>query len=943
MKKNLFFCLILFIQLFLVGETKALDIGLGTPYPTSKSILANPSLLNANGNLSGKVYIKGNFTVNATITFETAKVTVAANKSVNITNGKKLSLIVVCEFSASTATMWNGFNVQNGSVLSCSGTTIQDAKTAITVTLGTINLSENRFINNYIGIETKCQNAFGRFDNNLFTWSALKSPRKGEKSYAGVQLGLGGIETIGTDGVNTFENHVLGITGAKVNLKVRHCRFVNISSLLDPESEIEGIGIFLHKSTVNIEGLGKDGKATFENCYRAGVYTTFSNTTIKYCRNTVQWSYGYRIEEASEVTVNENRFDVDDSEDRYPFASIYVTNKFVPNLKTNIEINEMVYNNSVGNFGTAIWLEGNFAASNALISYNIIKGKKFSDGIYVLGQKYAGSGTMTILGNTFEASDGLTVNDLPPHFTVYSTSGILLEDVKQKCIIQENVQTFLDKGAWGIGLWGVDNPDNLIKTNHTYCKTIDETYCGLHIQDTKGEFCENLVDYSENGVHIFQNCVGAKLKSTEFNTHKKGLYIKGKASMLGEQPRFHNMWLDPASYSQYAAFFDDCDYSKSLFFIEVPEAPTIPRLYPDPRLPAGNKWFKPKSGEVEACSKLLNQPELQCDYYNELDHLIGEGKAENKIAVNGWNLDRYLYEKIKLVESENPCTDFTDFIKVQENTNIGRLYTFKTKLKQANTIQQEERDALEKMDINRSKLSNDLGSLSQKMGETNDEVLLATYVLNQKEATTLFYLNDSLYNNLITAIHTRQQKLFEEAKLLLNEIPNDNTFVEYEKTVYDILLTSVTTQEGKITEAQNEQLRKIAALSYEEGGSATSSAQFLLPTKEGNLYRADNQRKCLSEEGIATKQTIHVPTVEAGIVVLNNPVQTELQLRIGNETADVLTLTNTQGKQMIHTRIDAISKSFVKLDISNLSNGVYFCTISQQGKRIATQKVIIQH
>jgi hypothetical protein len=46
---------------------------------------------------------------------------------------------------------------------------------------------------------------------------------------------------------------------------------------------------------------------------------------------------------------------------------------------------------------------------------------------------------------------------------------------------------------------------------------------------------------------------------------------------------------------------------------------------------------------------------------------------------------------------------------------------------------------------------------------------------------------------------------------------------------------------------------------------------------------------------------------------------------------------------MIHIRIDAISKSLVKLDIGNLSNGVYFCSIWQQGKRIATQKVIIQH
>ncbi len=228
--------------------------------------------------IDGIVNVTSNFAISNT------EVVLGPHAKINVYGGGVLK--INNSYLHGCCQLWQGILVGGNGTLQITGSTIEDADTAVTAIFNAVyKLDHTTFNKNYLDVDAWgsgfnqtaiVTNCTFDCDNGIapatFPYSGLRAPLFGYRSFTGVRatdlfptntLTIGGSAITG----NTFKNHDYGIAGSAVGLTASHNYFTGIDG-----------------NSINTYQIGPFAKGTaiaVENTGSTNYYTSLTNNTIE--------------------------------------------------------------------------------------------------------------------------------------------------------------------------------------------------------------------------------------------------------------------------------------------------------------------------------------------------------------------------------------------------------------------------------------------------------------------------------------------------------------------------------------------------------------------------------------------------------------------------------------------------------------------------------------
>jgi Secretion system C-terminal sorting domain len=795
--------------------------------------------------------------------------------------------------------MWAGINLNNGAKIVATNISIADAQKAISVPKsGSVLLNNVQFLNNNYGIVTK-SGGTGNYNISLnncrFSFEASQfksfytnqSPTPLEKSFVGLWVSDApvGISLIG---VNRFNNLKYGIISYNSNIQVENTNYQNITQV--PVGFGYNAPYPTGKAIYASGGTFIANNNTF-NMVHTGIETSNTSLTAE-SNNMASMVKGIRTYGNNPIKLNANTIGAS-------LEGIYFTS-YSP-LPKIISDNIITIAGDVNGFG--------------------IKGA---------GSSSFGQGTAKVFGNQVTMNNGTVGIDL-------ISLGGLTADNNYVNLTNENNKI-------GIQIQGGEG--NEIKCNNTTSANGDKNFIGI-----KGTHCSKTSFTCNNTLNTyvglqFEGMLAGKLKPTiAGNTMKNngvGLRL-GADATVSTQEHQGNKW--EGSFSEIGAE-NGGDPSSSQFIVDAAENP----LY----LPSSfnpTNWFDNVNTPATSFQCLISTCPI-----NQVNSPTSEGfiksTSKGELAgtdykkINNWIAQRRLLSSIQTEGNPYPNDiDVNTFINNTTTNGLGANIAVQTGIRQAFNISAADQLLLQYYENSIKDLLNNLSKVEAK---------LSTKGISLSDSLTWVNERNTLRSNLLTQNTNKTTKIDNLTISRLTSvnglITQNNGLVAFEqweqneKKVLGIFFSTIGVGNWSLNASQQSELSAIAALCPLSDGEAVFSARALLSLFEETPVFWNDAVYCQKKSGGRSQEEINIESKQH-LRLYPNPVNESLTIDYDDFpdfAEQKLLITNLYGQVVKDVALKGKRGNAI-INVSGLSEGVYYYYVPASGKSLFSGKLIIVH
>ena len=862
------------------------------------------------------ITLSNNLLIDVDFTFDNCIFIAAPGTKITIPEGVKATFNK-CQFY-SCDVMWQGIevlspikNLNGGEIIMTNCPRVEDAHNAIKLNDRTsATITNNVFSKNYVGVYGQNARLYSFLAaDNKHIGAALKLPFKGQiilpvkKSYVAYWFIESGIE----DKLGTFapihigasskilprefiENSNLGIFAENTPLQIDNVSFKNIqgSSFYNPF----GIAIFSKaiepNTLLTVRGLGKN-ITLFDNCV-AGVYAI----------NTRLYVYNTKMENVSTGVRGENTPGfIQNNYINCSSGGIGISNTSYQHILEN----EIHCTNPTSYDSYGIWLEksGSIKSSATIVEQNTIDMTNTTYGI-----RLSDANNIQLLNNR----DIFMQNARPNGFT----DGI-------------NIINSMDCYIRGNNIVGGTPTNN---TPNPLAKT--ETV-GIFMQNSSANtYCCNSLDKIYTGVEVRNvNDVTGDFLTTSFGNHHYGLWLRKRSlatnPIIGGQDFSGNTWNGKTVVGARNEHNSISQINNNQFLIET-QVGLQPLSHPVIETPnaIGSEWFKTDNKGVSfICNNGPNGCFAQKPSGNitDVDRLLLDANSNNELSdLTRWQLTRNLYAKLEanpfLINKEEALAIFYEQTK---NTAIANFVGIAEGIDYAKTYQISAGNSIEKELIKKEKA---LINVNEKLQVAEyDAALVKAQQDLYVEITTLF---KALALEQVQAEKEKTEMLYELQKRnesIKSELVYENNLQQVNKVILEQLLSPEKTlsKDGIFI------LENVAYQCDMEGGEAVQTARAMLSWLNINKYSFGRENEC-KPGGVISKQQ---KNNNGEVKIYPNPTDGNMVFDCGNLSNTQLSIYDVNGKVVL---LQNITDKLTPINISYLSNGIYYCRVLGEEKAI---------
>ena len=858
--------------------------------------------------------------------------------------------------------MWESIEVEEDAKLIVSSSLIQDGKTAIHATHGSIlDIYSSTFRDNYIGIKFEDDfinlpppyiqlNKF--YNNNFLGTGSLKRPYSGiKRPYTGMELiNTGSVNFITTPYTeNHFSNMINGIIATNSSFGVTHARFYDIKESDVGNFPINGNGIYLKGDEFSIADIssndgGVNGDPSFLNC-DTGIKVIEGNALIT-GQKMIKVKTGIDISDVNNDEVVDivgcwiepidygiKLFNIN-----APFFDRYWNNYIFMNLigtdgvrgtaiRGGFVNKPEIMQNTIelweGKHG--IWFDfinqGNIWENTILYPHNPDLNY---DEFY--GIRIGGGGTSIkcnfIDGNANLSFDG--VGDINENLSDYNSSkGIYINNsnAEVKC-------NYLRNNKIGIQVWGVSMPSYFRGNDHSH------DYISLLL----GNYDETTMPITTDG----NAWIGAQ-GSTTLHNGNRWLTNNSSNDMPGNDI-FGAVHFGTDDIIEESIFKvnSDINLGGDLEYMPAFDTPNSNMV----------SWFEDEINTAfecvigpanSDCYSGIGDPTLMFSSPNDSEIKIAQGQD---LAVDGtfekainWTMGRHLFKKLRTNDDMiNADIDMQSFVNTEENSSIGQFYDIEKGIRDAYDF---DNDIIPQIKSYRDQIFAYHQAIYELDSLFYDSITPSEYQLIVAQKTDLLnsiYPIFVLNKNLLDQHSVERKSKIDLLKLENSNIIVSHIFEENEQLINDIYLRYFTPGAANITNEILNKIKTVASQCPLSGGNAVFRARGLLIPYDDKDY--DDVALCQKSDSRRVGGTVS----EARLTVYPNPAYDMIVVEIPENLILVeeltLNLVNTLG-QIVRTEKISNSSFRVEMNIKGLPSGLYSCTLMKNDKPFIYKKVMV--
>ncbi|MBV6443747.1 MAG: hypothetical protein EPGJADBJ_05533 [Saprospiraceae bacterium] len=826
--------------------------------------------------------------------------------------------------------MWRGITVEPFGRLSFIDNRIADAQFAIKaipngpaglVKPTSIFVQRNRFERNHVGVlieqgPPSGQLAHMPFLGNQFYSTGVSNSIlpscdgivnwDGQYGYAGV-VALNQQFTVGIN--NKFDKLRNGVIAENCDLEVQKSTFLNIiiigaSGPTPSYASSEGIGVLANGGAMTVGGC------EFNKMYHA-MYAT--DNPVEVIQNEVEagtmlethGSWSMKVEENNPVKFTDFGITAQDISPVVDggFNGYTVGNNYFYSSNTFFDLNDRWAIEFTNEFSTD--------PPNAVISDNYIE----------INDQIGGIQVSNINGWQMHYNDVRFLAN--PSGQDITASGIVLDNSSYNYLYDNRIGDALYNGT-SPGL--TTGFDIKMSGNNTYC-------CNISDGPAKAfQFSGSCfgTDFRHNWMEVNNQsliCTDATELSVQADKGNHFDFTAGPAAHGGTDVQVQN--------SQFIVFDENMDD-------EVNDVPYSPTSF-SPQF-----WFDRTLVDAGDCANDNNC--MPPDHYESPERNIdskdietANGIYENTIRGHMlyWEARRNLYSKLQRypeLQGENTAVDA--FFAAAATDAIGQHDAADEAVRSVYELPQSLINQLQSvqtvLSANHSVVNVKLSELSQV---STWEDSLAIYGLADS-IRLLFTADLQVYLDLMTEVRQLRRANALLALTDINALPASNVLESNRKTVYQIYLTVLAQGVRQLTTSQFDAISDIANQCPLEGGNGVFLARALYQYNDRKHF--DDLTLCGTEERSALVSNYS----SSGLVLIPNPTSGVVDIRLDSKKAGqevVIQFYNITGQQVLARSVAAGADGVVRLDVSALPDGLYFCGVTMPGNIRQSARLLIQH
>jgi len=580
-----------------------------------------------------------------------------------------------------------------------------------------------------------------------------------------------------------------------------------------------------------------------------------------------------------------------------------------------IQDNNIIANKSgSGGFGIEI-NDGDLNSSSFTILNNkvIVSHPVFANGINVLGwspidlvhEARIRRNNVTIIDGDF----GINVSNIATSF------------------VEENRIDIEDTNGGQAGI----NIEQGTKRHIGSCNTINNNnksndYIGLHVTGTEGSYNNNMTSNFSEGIKFDQDCNNSDVEKNIFKGEMGTGLSYGADAVTGEQENTGNHWsFNFSGLGANHAGGPLGNFEDSRYLAHDSQIPTF--FPPNFFLEAGNVV------DTGACA-ISNDPPSSF-LTSSLSNLLVTNANHSFSEGSYFEMQRNLYENlVEYPDGMNESSDYQDFFDLHNEGIIGELYTIQSEFSALYSLDENTQFLFDNYE---SSLDDNLSQLRQIQNALYDQPeneSLKQQWRNLIASNSVIHAN---YKNILSGL--KSDRITNAAVIwdLNEQLVSTNLPSLNEKQLNKIYLEVIIMEERALSDSDRFIIEQIANQCYEQGGRAVFQARNWHYTISGNWL---SNITCELEARIGTtSKNFRNEITEMNIVP--NPNSGKMNIGFDPIKSDQVSLkiTDVFGKELRNLHL-SIGQSFAKINISEVSSGVYYAFLINDKKIVSTQKFI---
>ena len=860
-------------------------------------------------------------TINASYNFPSGSIfRMREGAAIVVRGGKLLSLQGKTKIG-SCDKLWKGIKLENDASLFMTEVIVEDAQYVVNPVQDAWVWIENcDFKNNYIGLYAP-EIPFYTIDHYLWS-NTIHSDKPLKPMYAGQSpaipqggWGYAGIWIVSNShpvivggsyaDPSIFEGLVWGIyVNDFTDLTVFGTQFKNLTRSTYPNFTI-GIsaGTVWGSPVVSVKGLGKnDPKLTFDHCDIGILARKMQLDKVSDCR-------------MENVAVG-----------------VWGVNQDFMRLK--------IEQNKIKTWVNGILFQNSPLANTIRIYDNEID---FHEGVPPLAYNPPQSGIYLFNCQPFTTGTNIELNTINARNTEFGGIHLVSSNMLQ---VYNNTANLYHAKTKTAGIYIEGGSGDLLSNNHCWGQDAESAsgsrvsgiYASMHY---KLDWCCNDVHNTRNGIFIDGECTYKDaFWGNSFDSHIYGLRF-GPSGIVGSQISNQGNTWPSGSGSTWEAWHQGGEPAAFQSPFKVTQADPFEPFPANPVNIGTGKWFSNIGGNPFACSGSLICSNVQSGGLLDPKEIrVAEGTFSMPYHSSGsvWTAKRNLYARLAQQPSlMPPGSAAASFYIAHLYNEIGRLDALAQGTSALSQMNSNDAAAAENYYNTGQSLMTQIAAMDVQLAtapsaqypalQAQKDALLAQYESN-RAASEAFWV-------------PRQQQLLNDADSLLIQAEAITTSTlqgANEKVWHRIYLSKLLRGVSILTAQELSDLSIVAAQCPLDGGNVVYAARGALEMLQSSpMVWPDNCGDGLQEGGGGERSQILfegysiAPNPTKGIILLSFPLSIE-----ANRSVKVYDMLGTS----IHELSLPVNESSSTLDLTTLSNGVYWLVVKEKGKMVFNTKIV---
>lgn len=499
-------------------------------------------------------------------------------------------------------------------------------------------------------------------------------------------------------------------------------------------------------------------------------------------------------------------------------------------------------------------------------------------------------------------------------------------------------------GMNGFGISAFNSPGATFRCNIINGTSLDSFINQKALSLALSPKCTISNNTSSNTLHGYEfnlNCTTDSFKLNTINNHKVGLRIP-ILGMLGIQNNNGNRWtgnytITSGNTGAWAQINPDPNSPHSRFVVHVGQPPFYPQSISPFSLVCQGTFFTCNASQAPTapinCNPVGNFSPIE-DPNDENIRMLAALAADSSYSFDEFNesVKYQLRREVELAISQGQITlpdtgIYTNFEQQLIDGPESQYNEVDAKLQQR-LLQENADSVLNTLYLSIKQLSQELYMLDSSLvaDSMNTDSLLPYQIMQGKQQLSL--LNQQV--QLITNQANDSYRVEAAEAAVLNQTINNTAFYqEPEKTINEIYLRTIGSEQYTFTEDQIQAIHYIAHMCPAIGGSAVYKARSLYALFNDTISY-DDANICL-QQGILYRlaQNSSKERVKENVIIYPNPTTDFITIKyLGEELKSFeLEITNATG-QLVTSKMVTLSSNTATENISQLAKGVYFISLS---------------